>query len=120
MPSQNLLYLSRQDVESIDLPMIEIIAALEEMFQEKEVGRTEMPPKPGIHPKPDAFLHAMPAYIPKSGAAGIKWVSAFPDNPKNSLPYISGLIILNDPDTGIPGVHAYANHFPEIEFLKME
>lgn len=102
MKSQKILYLSREDVESIDLPMIEIIAALEEMFREKGAGRIEMPPKPGIHPKPNAFLHAMPAYIPKSGAAGIKWVSAFPDNPQKRLPYISGLIILNDPDTGIP------------------
>jgi ornithine cyclodeaminase/alanine dehydrogenase len=102
MTVQKLLYLSREDVEAIDLPMIEIINALEEMFQEKGAGRTEMPPKPGIHPKPDAFIHAMPAFIQKSRAAGIKWVSGFPDNPQQDLPYISGLIILNDPDTGIP------------------
>ena len=96
MNPQSIRYLSRQDVELIDLPMLDIINALEEMFQEKGAGRTEMPPKPGIHPKPDAFLHAMPAFIPKSKAAGIKWVSAFPDNPNKNLPYISGLSILEE------------------------
>lgn len=102
MIPQEILYLSREDVESIDLPMIEIINALEDMFREKGSGRTEMPPKPGIHPCKDAFIHAMPAYIPKAQASGLKWVSAFPENPQQGLPYISGLIILNDPDTGIP------------------
>jgi len=97
-----LLYLSRADVERVDLPMSVILAALEEMFREKGEGRTEMPPKPGIHPRPDAFLHAMPAFLPRSGAAGMKWVAGFPENQARGLPYISGLLILNDPETGLP------------------
>jgi ornithine cyclodeaminase/alanine dehydrogenase len=44
----------------------------------------------------------MPAYIPALGAAGLKWVSGYPQNPARGLPYISGLIILNDDDTGLP------------------
>jgi len=82
--------------------MIEIINVLEDAFREKGEGRVEMPPKPGIHPRPDSFIHAMPAYVPNKGAAGIKWVSGFPDNIEKRLPYISGLLILNDPDTGLP------------------
>lgn len=97
-----ILYLSRRDVELINLPMLTIIEALEEMFKEKGHGRVEMPPKPGIHPRKDSFIHAMPAFIPSSGAAGVKWVSGFPENLEKSLPYISGLLILNDAETGIP------------------
>ncbi len=82
--------------------MAEIIGALEAMFVEKGRGAVEMPPKPGIHPQTDAFIHAMPAYIPRLGSAGIKWVSGYPSNRDRGLPYISGLLILNDPDTGIP------------------
>ncbi len=82
--------------------MSDIILALEKMFREKGEGRVEMPPKPGIHPRPDSFIHAMPAYIPALNAAGMKWVSGYPENPKKSVPYISGLIILNDPETGLP------------------
>jgi ornithine cyclodeaminase/alanine dehydrogenase len=62
-----------------------------------------MPPKPGIHPGGgDNFIHAMPAYIPAMKAAGVKWVSGFPENHKIGLPYITGLLILNDPETGLP------------------
>jgi ornithine cyclodeaminase/alanine dehydrogenase len=99
---QEILYLSRADVEAINVPMDRIIAALEAMFREKGEGRLEMPPKPGVHPRPDSFIHAMPAYIPSLNSAGMKWVSGFPENIQKGLPYISGLIILNDPETGIP------------------
>jgi ornithine cyclodeaminase/alanine dehydrogenase len=97
-----LLYLSQADVASVGLTMPEIIAALEQMFREKGEGRVEMPPKPGIHTSPDAFIHAMPAYIPALKSAGVKWVSGYPENYKRGLPYITGLLILNDPQTGMP------------------
>ena len=102
MTEQTLLYLSREDVEAVDLSMADIIAALEEMFREKGQGKVEMPPKPGIHTRPDAFIHAMPAYIPSLEAAGMKWVSGYPGNQARGLPYITGLLVLNDPLTGIP------------------
>ena len=97
-----MLYLSRRDVEATGLSMRAIIDALEGMFLEKGAGRVEMPPKPGIHPRLDAFIHAMPAYIPGLGAAGMKWVAGYPGNQPKGLPYISGLLILNDPETGVP------------------
>ena len=103
MTEPKLLYLSKADVVSIGLGMAEIIQLLEKAFDEKGHGRAEMPPKPGIHPGGgDNFIHAMPAYIPALNSAGIKWVSGFPGNPKEGLPYITGLLILNDPETGIP------------------
>jgi ornithine cyclodeaminase/alanine dehydrogenase len=102
MSPTTFLYLSRADVEKVNLPMRVIINALEETFREKGAGRTEMPPKPGIHTRPDAFIHAMPAYIPSLGSAGMKWVAGYPQNQSKGLPYISGLLILNDPDTGFP------------------
>lgn len=97
-----LLYLSRADVAVVGLPMAEIIEAVDAMFRLKGQGKVEMPPKPGIHPLPDAFIHAMPAFLPDLGAAGIKWVSGYPQNHKKNLPYINGLLILNDPETGLP------------------
>jgi ornithine cyclodeaminase/alanine dehydrogenase-like protein (mu-crystallin family) len=99
---RKILYLSRADVEAVAVPMDRIIAAIEAMFKQKGEGRVEMPPKPGIHPRPDSFIHAMPAYIPALHSAGMKWVSGFPENIGKGLPYISGLIVLNDPGTGIP------------------
>ena len=82
--------------------MAEIVRALESMFREKGEGRVEMPPKPGVHTMPDAFLHAMPAYIPAQNAVGMKWVGGYPANHLRKLPYITGLLVLNDAETGVP------------------
>jgi ornithine cyclodeaminase/alanine dehydrogenase len=82
--------------------MAEIIAALEAAFCKKAEGRVEMPAKIGIHPQTDAFLHAMPASIPAQKAAGMKWVAGYPQNSKRGLPYVTGLLILNDFETGLP------------------
>lgn len=103
MQGKRLLYLSQADVISVGLEMAEIIELLETAFHEKGSGRVEMPPKPGIHPGDgDNFIHAMPAYIPEMASAGVKWVSGFPENHRKDLPYISGLLILNDVETGLP------------------
>ncbi len=99
---RTLLYLSRADVESVGLTMAEVIELVEQAFVEKGNGRVEMPPKPGLHPRPDCFIHAMPAYLSELGAAGIKWVGGFPPNLERGLPQITGLLILNDPETGMP------------------
>ncbi len=103
METGQLLYLSQADVALLGLTMTEIIELVEKAFHEKGEGRVEMPPKPGIHPGAgDNFIHAMPAYIPAIHSAGVKWVSGFPENYKRGLPYITGLLILNDPATGVP------------------
>jgi len=102
MSKSQILYLSRADVEVVALDLPTIIQRLEEAFREKSQGKVEMPPKPGIHPGADNFIHAMPAYIPALRSAGIKWVAGFPENAKRGLPYITGLIVLNDADTGLP------------------
>lgn len=99
----SLLYLSRGDVSSIGVSMKEIIETLERAFKEKGEGRVEMPPKPAIHPGGgDNFIHAMPAYVRGMSSAGVKWVSGFPENYKRGIPYINGLLILNDAATGLP------------------
>jgi ornithine cyclodeaminase/alanine dehydrogenase-like protein (mu-crystallin family) len=102
MNEHQILYLSQSDVAAVNLDMATVIQLLESAFREKGAGKVEMPPKPGIHTMPDAFIHAMPAYIPSLHSAGIKWVSGYPENQKRGLPYITGLLILNDDVTGIP------------------
>jgi ornithine cyclodeaminase/alanine dehydrogenase len=82
--------------------MAEIIDALSLAFQEHGLGHVQMPPKPGVYPESDSFIHAMPAYIPALHAVGIKWVGGFPRNPSKGVPYISGLLVLNDEETGLP------------------
>jgi ornithine cyclodeaminase/alanine dehydrogenase len=82
--------------------MEDVIDVVEAALGERGEGRVEMPPKSGIHPRDDAFIHAMPAYLPKMRGAGMKWVSGYAANSELGLPYITGLLILNAPDTGVP------------------
>jgi len=104
MDYKNFLYLSREEVTSLDIPMKTVIEAIAKGFVEMGNGRVEMPPKPGIHPGPAEdcnYIHAMPCYIPALNSAGMKWVSGYPPNQKKGLPYNAGLLIWNDPETGI-------------------
>jgi ornithine cyclodeaminase/alanine dehydrogenase len=102
MSGRELLYLSQSDVRATGVSVKEVIDVLEEMFRLKGMGQVEMPPKPALHPRQDAFINAMLAYIPGMASAGVKWVSGYPQNQAMGLPYVNGLLILNDPETGLP------------------
>ena len=97
-----LLFLSDADVAAAAVPMERIVEAMEAAYLAKARGGVEMPPKPGVHPTKDAHLHAMPALIADARAVGMKWVGAFPGNCTLGLPTISGLIVVNDYETGLP------------------
>ena len=97
-----LLHLSREDVASL-LPTIpEQIELVQSTYVAVGAGRVELPPKPGIHPRKDSFIHAMPAYLKDQDVAALKWVAGYPQNKERGLPYINGLIVLNEADTGLP------------------
>jgi len=96
-----LLYLSQEDVVAAGMTMPETIAVVEDVLREHGLGATENPPKPGVHPA-NSFIHAMPGYLPRKRAAGLKWVSSFSGNTGLGMPPVMGLIILNDVQTGQP------------------
>lgn len=102
MGAAPLPYLTHGDIVGLDLPLGDVFTAVERAFVEHARGAVEMPPKIGVHPRPGTFIHAMPAFIPALGACGVKWVSGFPENAARGLPTIAGLMILNDPETGLP------------------
>ena len=102
MEKVDFIYLSQEDILDLDVPMSKIIELVEKGLKEYGHNRVENPPKPGIHSKPDAFIHAMPAYYEALNIGGLKWVSGYPSNRELGLPQIAGLMIVNDMDTGIP------------------
>jgi ornithine cyclodeaminase/alanine dehydrogenase len=98
-----LLYLARRDVELLLPPLEEQLGLVEQTYRAMAAGRVELPPKPAIHPRPNAFLHAMPAYVGDGvDVAAVKWVAAYRGNKARGLAYISGVIVVNDADTGLP------------------
>ncbi len=65
-------------------------------------GDGEMPAKPAIHPRPGALVEAMPAWWKSGDVLGLKWIAAFPSNRRRGLAQSHGLLVLNDPGTGVP------------------
>jgi alanine dehydrogenase len=98
----SLLYLRRDEVASLLPPIQEQLDLVEHTYRAVGAGRVELPPKPGVHPREDSFIHAMPAYLMDEDVAALKWVSGYPANKERGLPYITGLIVVNDADTGLP------------------
>ena len=96
---QTLLLGARQ-IEEL-LSMSETLKAVEHAFKLKAQGKAIMPAKIYLDlPQYQGDYRAMPAYI--DGSAGIKWVSAYPNNRKYNLPTVTATIILCDPNTSCP------------------
>ena len=102
MKTVEFRYLSQKDVMDVGLTMKNAISIVEEVLNEHGLKEFENPPKPGIHTLQGAFIHAMPGFLPRKKAAGMKWVSGYSDNFQYGLPSIMGLVVLNDPNTGQP------------------
>ncbi len=98
-----VLWLSSNEIDMLGIEMPEIMDAVEAGFATLGRGEAEMPAKIGVHPREDCFIHAMPCYLGgDTDRAGVKCVSGYPPNPKNGLPYITGIMLLNDAATGLP------------------
>ena len=102
MDQNRILYLATKDVEQAGVDMKRIIDAIETVYRQKGRGNVEMPSKIGVHTRPNALIHAMPAYVRSTGTVGMKWIGAYPANFRFNVPQISGLIILNNEQTGLP------------------
>jgi ornithine cyclodeaminase/alanine dehydrogenase-like protein (mu-crystallin family) len=111
MPSADpppLLYLAAADVVQAMPELDERLALAEQAMTALAIG-AELPPKIGIHPRPDgSFVHAMPAHLRGSDPAGaddlvgMKWVAGFGTNNALGLPAINALVVVNDGATGFP------------------
>lgn len=103
MVMPNLVYLRRRDVVALLPSPAKQVELVERALNAFGRGDVQMPPKPSIAPSPHTFIHAMPAYVADGAeAAGIKWIGGSSRNREEGLPYLSGIIILNDPKSAAP------------------
>ncbi len=103
-----LRYLAAADVVACMPPLPERLRLAERTL----VGlaeSAELPPKVGVHPRPEgSFAHAMLAYFPDPAPGGgrdllgVKWIAGVPRNVDAGLPALHALVIVNDPLTGVP------------------
>ena len=103
-----LRYLTAADVGAAMPPLPERLRLAEQTLTAL-VDDAELPPKIGVHPRPEgSFAHAMPAHLRGAEPGGlddllgIKWIAGFPANRAHDIPAIHGLVLLTDPTTGVP------------------
>ncbi|MEK6721473.1 MAG: hypothetical protein AABZ33_12500 [Chloroflexota bacterium] len=103
-----LRYLTGDDVRAAMPPIEERLAHAERTLVALATpGGSQLPPKIGIYPRPEAaFVHAMPAHLRGTDSGddlvGMKWVAGFSTNNAIGIPSIHGIVVLNDPQTGVP------------------
>ncbi|WP_168582881.1 ornithine cyclodeaminase family protein [Gephyromycinifex aptenodytis] len=103
MTDHQLLVLNRADLESLSWTWDEVIDVLEAAYLEKSRGLVQNPPKPKVAPREGiAFAHAMPAYLGGSDQLGVKWVAGYSQNHTRGLPFLHGVMLLCDAETGRP------------------
>ena len=99
---KEILYLSNEDIRKVGMTMPEYIDSLQGAFAAKAEGKVQMPAASGPEPCPTGVVHAMSCYIEPEQKLGMKWLSVFFHNTEKGLPWLSGLIVLNNPETGFP------------------
>jgi len=111
MGALSIRYLSQEDVMKCNvLDMEQAIRDVEEMFKMMASGDCIYRSKlvfwlKGDDPElADKRFTAQSAFLGGSfGTAGLKWVGSVPDNPmRRDLPRTSALIVISDPETGLP------------------
>jgi len=99
-----MLYLNDRDIRAVGLDWPNLVETVEAAVRIIDSGDYAQPVKPYLRYKnPHNRIIAMPAYVGGNvNAAGIKWISSFPNNLKAGLPRAHSIIVLNDPITGQP------------------
>lgn len=99
------LLMSGDEVDR-EMPMTELIPAIEAAFAAYDRGDAQMPAKSYIDlPAYNGDFRSMPAYLETEDwdAAGIKWVNVHPDNPEQyGLPTVMGTLVYSDPRNAYP------------------
>lgn len=96
-----VLLLTQRDVARlIDIPTA--IRVVRQAFVAMARGETVMPSKLYLPLPHDSDFRAMPAYLTRPPACGIKWVNVHPHNRARGLPTVMAVIVINDPSTGVP------------------
>ena len=94
-----------QVVGALDGREKEIVDLVEQTYRLHSAGDSVNPPSYFLRfpDRPDARIIALPASVGgEVNVDGLKWISSFPANVDAGLPRASGVVILNDQDTGYP------------------
>lgn len=95
-----LRILSADDVRAA-VSMEDAIDAMREAFGQLSAYQADIPMRTPVSGEGGVML-LMPGRLKESGAMGAKVVSVFEDNPEQGLPAVNALVLMVDPETGLP------------------
>ena len=95
------LLLTQRDIARL-MTMRTAIRVVREAFKAMARGEATMPPKLYLPLPRGSDFRAMPAWVRRPPACGVKWVNVHPRNHRLGLPTVMAVIVLNDPATGVP------------------
>jgi ornithine cyclodeaminase len=83
-----------------------VLSTVERAYRARAEGRAGSLLTPHLHPprRPGTRFGALPAWLDDADAVriGMKWIASVPENLAAGLPRASAVILLNDPETGMP------------------
>ena len=91
-----MLFLNEKDMRSA-VTFSKVMDEVEDAYRLFAGGDFFMPHRPVVEHDGNTILY-MPCFA--KGIFGTKFLTLFPENPSRGLPYIDGLMLLNDGDTG--------------------
>jgi ornithine cyclodeaminase len=98
-----LLFLSKEDVESVELSLAEIMEVIELGLKAHGEGQVIMPSKDHlVLDYPERLFNILKGYVEPANVAGVKVISDFEKNYRHNIPSELALLTLYRPETGAP------------------
>jgi ornithine cyclodeaminase len=103
MAGIDILFISKENIDELDLSLVEIMDAIEAGLKAHGQKRVVMPSKDHlIIEEPNRHFNILKGYVKPIETAGVKVIGDFHDNYKHNLPSELALITLYQPETGAP------------------
>lgn len=103
MPSLEILFISKEDVDSLNLGLAEILRTIEKGLKAHGEHKVIMPSKDHLPiDYPEKLFNILKGYVEPINVAGVKIIGDFQRNYKYNLPSELALITLYSPETGAP------------------
>lgn len=103
MAGLKILFLSKEDVDQLNLGLAEVMDAVEQGLKAHGEKKVIMPSKDHLAlAYPEKLFNILKGYVEPVHTAGVKVIGDFHGNYRHNLPSELALITLYDPETGAP------------------
>ena len=103
MPSVEVLFLSKEDIDSLDLGLDEIMGAIELGLKAHGEKKVIMPSKDHLPlDYPEKLFNILKGYVDPVGSCGVKVIGDFQKNYEHEMPSEFAILTLFRPETGAP------------------